>query len=178
MVALNKPAEKYVDFASALLRGSAATWWRFKSKNWKLQVNWDQFSAWLVEDFKPINSVQRAKDRIANLRQKRSAAEYCIEFRNAVLEIPDMNESWMLDAFFRGLKPNVQRELERYPPNDLHEAMRQAERIDAIDYKYSEGSRKHGNGNRHENRRRGESAHLRTVVLHQWSLVHCKHAPS
>jgi len=146
--AYNKPPAQWVGFASALLRGTAATWWRLKSHNGTAEISWDAFTAMMVADFKPVNSVQRAKDRIATLRQKRSATEYCNEFRLAVLDIPDMNESWMLDAFFRGLKPNVQRELERYPPPDLHEAMRQAERIDAIDYKYSSSSRNHNSHSR------------------------------
>ena len=91
----------------------------------------------LVTDFKPINSVQRAKDRVTAMRQKRSATEYCDDFRLTVLDIPDMDEAWKLDSFLRGLKPNVQREHKRYPPANLHEAMRQAERIDAVDFKYS-----------------------------------------
>lgn len=70
----------------------------------------------LATEFKPINAVQRAKDQVATLRQKRSATEYCNEFRLAVLDIPHMDEAWKLDSFLRGLKPNVQRELERYPP--------------------------------------------------------------
>jgi hypothetical protein len=96
----------------------------------------------LLQDFKPVNAVQRAKDRVATLRQTRSASEYCDNFRKAVLEVPEMSEAWKLDAFFRGLKPHVQRELERYPPTDLYEAMRQAERIDAIEFKYSRNVQK------------------------------------
>ena len=140
--ACNMGLEKYVDYAACLLRGPAAIWWRVRSQNGNLHVTWEQFKAMVIQDFKPVNAAQRARDRVATLRQTRSATEYCNEFRMAVLEIPDMSESWKLDAFFRGLKPNVQRELERYPPTDLYEAMRQAERIDAIDFKYSRSSQK------------------------------------
>ena len=147
LAASRKPESTWVAYASALLRGPAATWWRVTTLDGDLQRSdpwpWSTFSTALKNNFKPINSVQHAKDRVATLRQRRSATEYCNEFRLLTLDIPGMDEEWKLDAFLRGLKPNVQRELERYPPSNLADAMRQAERIDAVDFKYS--SRKAGN---------------------------------
>ena len=160
LVASRKPEAAWVPYASALLRGPAATWWRVRTHDGELQLDypWQVFSSAIKQTFKPINSVQHAKDRIATLRQKRSAAEYCNEFRLLTLDIPHMNEEWKLDAFLRGLKPNVQRELERYPPSSLEDAMRQAERIDSVDFKYS--SRKQGNsgGAQHERPWRNSSS--------------------
>ena len=156
LVATHKPESTWTTYASALLRGPAATWWRVRSRNGAiLDYPWEIFSEALKADFKRINAVQHAKDRIATLRQKRSATEYCNEFRLLTLDVPDMDEEWKLDAFMRGLKPNVQRELERYPPQTLEAAMRQAERIDAVDFKYS--SRKQSNGGRGEQDRQWRS---------------------
>ena len=65
--------------------------------------------------------------------------QYADAFRSAILDIPAMTEAWKLDAFTRGLRSNVRRELERFPPATLSEAIRIAERIDAIAYKYGYG---------------------------------------
>ena len=74
------------------------------------------------------------------MRQTGSAKAYADRFRSAILDVPGMTEDWRLDAFIRGLKPNVRRELERYPAVSLSEAIRVAERIDSIDFKFSRGA--------------------------------------
>ena len=74
LAASRKPESTWVDYATALLRGPAATWWRVKTNDGELQqfhaCTWSSFATELKQTFKPINSVQHAKDRIAALRQK------------------------------------------------------------------------------------------------------------
>ena len=171
LAASRKPESTWVAYASALLRGPAATWWRVTTLDGDLQRSdpwpWSTFSTALKNNFKPINSVQHAEDRVATLRQRRSATEYCNEFRLLTLDIPGMDEEWKLDAFLRGLKPNDQRDLERYPPSNLADAMWQAERIDAVDFEYS--SRKSGNSSGGSRTGSGGAAAVSTMGQHRWS---------
>lgn len=126
--------------AARALDGTASRWWRLETNNGQHQFSMEEFKAKNLECFKPVNAEQRARDKIASMRQTGSAKVYADRFRSAILDIPKMSEAWQLDAFTRGLKPNVRRELERYPTASLNEAIRVAERIDSIDFMFSRGS--------------------------------------
>lgn len=136
--------ERQLAKAATALEGAAGRWWRLETSNGETQFSWQEFKTKILEGFKPVNAEQRAKDSIASMRQTGSAKAYADRFRSAILDIPAMTEAWKLGAFTRGLKPNVRRELERYPPVSLSEAIRIAERIDAIDFKFSRGAGQHG----------------------------------
>src|SRR3954447_19530309 len=64
--------QDWVSFAALLLRGAAATWWQAKTveaerrKTGKIQT-WQEFCNAMVNQFKPANSIERARDKLANL---------------------------------------------------------------------------------------------------------------
>ena len=49
--------------------------------------------------------------------------------------IPNVSEGEMMDRFVRGLKPMVQREVDLRDPQTFEEAVRVAERVDAINFR-------------------------------------------
>src|SRR5262249_35154713 len=105
-----------VPFAALFLRGSAATWWQVKATDAnrgqvaRIQA-WKDFKKALMAQFKPANSVERARDKLANLRQTTSVKTYADTFRNLVLEIPGIQEDELLDRFKRGLKLRTRQEV-------------------------------------------------------------------
>jgi hypothetical protein len=93
----------------------------------------------LKRQFEPVNSEKLARDKLAALRQERSARDYIHQFRTLVLEIPNISPEEVMDRFTRGLKPNIRKEIELRPssgqPFGFDEACALAERQDALYYR-------------------------------------------
>ncbi|CAI5458056.1 unnamed protein product [Closterium sp. Yama58-4] len=117
--------------AGMMLRGAAATWWQ--SCHATIST-WEEFSASLLMNFEPVNTIERACDNLADLRQHRSVAEYINRFRELVLEIPDIPAAEQMDKFKRGLKPKIRTEVELRGAATLDEMIRVAERFDTINF--------------------------------------------
>jgi hypothetical protein len=124
----------YVGIAAVLLRGAAATWWRSVVTKGTAPTTYADFKIELVKMFEVINPVKNARDRLVRLRQIGAVRTYTSAFRNVCLEIPDMNDSEMLDRYIRGLKDRVQQEVNVRNPSTLDEAARIAERYDSATY--------------------------------------------
>ena len=124
-----------IQFTVTLLRQQATDWWRVFAPSRSLGT-WQEFRDAIIAEFKPISSVSIARDKIAVLRQRTSVATYTHEFRAITLEIPNMNEEEKLDRYKRGLKHHVRKELEIREPTSLVEAIRIAERLDAVEYSF------------------------------------------
>ncbi|CAI7787943.1 unnamed protein product [Closterium sp. NIES-54] len=100
--------EEWAPFAGTLLRGSAVAWWQ--SVRPAIQT-WHQFKEALVASYEPINAMARARDRLANLRQRTSATYYIAESCDISTEISDLSTAEALDTFKRGLKDDVRMEI-------------------------------------------------------------------
>jgi hypothetical protein len=127
-----------VQYASSYLGGAAAIWWRSRVRQYGPTGgvgSWDGFVEALTAQFKPVNGEKLARDKLARLMQARSVQDYTSKFRTLCLQIDEITESEMLDRFVRGLKPHVQREVELRDPTTLDDAVRIAERVDAIDFR-------------------------------------------
>ena len=66
-----------VPFAASLLRDNAALWWRYHveqadNNHEELITNWRDFKKALIDQFKPVNAVKTARDKLANLKQVKS----------------------------------------------------------------------------------------------------------
>ncbi|KAL1914576.1 uncharacterized protein VTP21DRAFT_8201 [Calcarisporiella thermophila] len=59
--------------------------------------------------FQPINSVKRVRDKLADLRQRRSVQEYAVTFRSLAMQIPGITEEELIDKFIRGLELEAER---------------------------------------------------------------------
>ncbi len=82
-----------------------------------------------------MNAEKAARDRLASLTQQRSVQDYVSQFRTLCFQIPGISEGEKMDRFIRGLKPQVQREVEIRDPQTFDEAVRMAERIDAVEFR-------------------------------------------
>lgn len=133
--ACQTPAHARLGFAATCLRDSARTWWRTRSADADAPTTWEGFKAELITAFQPINPVKVARDKLARLTQTNSVRLYASTFKSLALEIPGMTDDERKDRFIRGLKKNTQKEVELREPATFEEAVRIAERYDAISYR-------------------------------------------
>ncbi len=73
--------ERAVAYAATLLRGAAGTWWQLQERRAPLDpaalslvTNFTAFADALRQQFKPISSHERARSRLATLRQSGSVS--------------------------------------------------------------------------------------------------------
>ena len=70
--------ERMVYYATNLLRGDAATWWRMRYTTLMATrpptplPNWHEFQEQLIVQFKPVNAEKIARDKLAKLCQSSS----------------------------------------------------------------------------------------------------------
>lgn len=95
----------------------------------KIYVPWDQFVEALRAAFLPPDHHRSLRQRLANLRQTGTLAEYIVEFRSIRLSL-DISEDEALDRFERGLRPYTQGQLALYAPDTVDQAIRMATKID------------------------------------------------
>jgi len=100
-------------------------------------TDWRSFKNALTEQFKPVNAVKTARDKLASIKQVKSVQEYSANFRSLVLEIPGITEDEKIDRFSRGLKDNVRLEVELREPATLNEAIKVADRYDTITFQHN-----------------------------------------
>jgi hypothetical protein len=144
-----------VAFVGTLLRGNAAAWWEYVVKENELHGSketdcpWTAFKEELVKQFRPINHEERARDKLAVVRQRTSVSEYVSRFMAIIFDLPDITESEKIDRFFRGLKPRVKQYLLiKGKPKSFYELMQDAERMDATIY-YAQRLQDVGSQSRH-----------------------------
>lgn len=128
------PHEMRANLAASYLKGSAAVWWRTIETSPYPIRDWDRFCRELTSVFQPVNDEERARDRLAVVKQTGSVHEYVTKFRGIALRIPGMSEDEKVDRFIRGLKPHFQRELRIRGLKTLDEMIATAERMDAIHF--------------------------------------------
>lgn len=126
-----------ITVASGYLRGPALTWWRRISRvgNHDRPTTWHAFCQALLATFQPINPAETARDTLARLRQTTSVRQYASVMRDTALEIPGISDAELKDRFIRGLKAATQTEVRMRTPATFEEAVRVAERYDAIRYR-------------------------------------------
>ncbi|KAG2190788.1 hypothetical protein INT47_000170 [Mucor saturninus] len=110
------------EFAVNLLRERADTWWRRMELKDNHPTTWESFKLALSGEFRPVYSLQTARDRLARLYQTGSVAEYIDAFQDIQLELPGMNGEEALDKFVRGLHPSVRGNVLAARPVDVDDA--------------------------------------------------------
>jgi hypothetical protein len=115
--------EDKVTLASTFMRGDAEKWVlpiikRYMDPavhdqdNKNLVEDWDLFKARLREIFSPSAEVTLAEQKIQNLRQTRSAADYTTQFQQYA-ELVQWDDNALKRMYKQGLKPAVRAELMR-----------------------------------------------------------------
>ena len=118
-------------YAVNLFRGNIATWMRTFLGAGPLP-EWRVVREELLKMFAPISEQQQARDRLASLKQRNSVGAYSSQFLQLLLLLDTLPEAEKIDRFARGLKLPVAREVHLRNPSTLDEAIRIAERYDAI----------------------------------------------
>lgn len=135
-----------IAFASSVMKNSAANWWYMLVRSGNAPGEWEQFKNGVKNEFVPQECVQRARDKLRNLRQLGSVSSYLNHFRNIIIETPGITSDEQLDKFCSGLKSPLRIEVLKESPSNMNEASRIALNIDSVIY----GSRyfnNHGSNN-------------------------------
>jgi hypothetical protein len=111
-----------VKFAATLMRGRAETWLRRLEAESTLPAEWHDFKNSVIKAFKPVHSVEMARDKLAVLNQTGSVESYVDAFQNLSLEIPDLSPAEAKDRFIRGLQPSIRAYVRTQVPDSLDKA--------------------------------------------------------
>ncbi|GJR85425.1 putative reverse transcriptase domain-containing protein [Tanacetum coccineum] len=161
-----------VKFAAATLQGCALTWWNCKVATMGLeaanQIGWTEMRRLMIEEFCPIEEVQRMEHELWNLKVKEfDITAYTKRFYELVQLCPEMvpSERKKIEAYIRGLTDNIKVTVIRSKPTSLNEAVRMAhalmeqkaqariERIAEGNKRKWESSQGGNNGNNRNNNR-------------------------
>lgn len=124
-----------VIYAGALLEGNAKTWFMAQQAQHggALHAGWqsfDAFKAAFLAQFQEQFPADRARDRLANLRQKTSVALYAAEFQNLLIHLPHRDMGDNIHSFIRGLKPDIAKSVATLMPATLADAIDMAIKAD------------------------------------------------
>lgn len=103
--------ENNVCFGSSFFKGSAAIWWYNNVGSGNVRSTWNDFKYTVSQDSLFRDHLKRARDRLRNLKQTKSLAQYLGDFQNIVLTISRMHEDEKMDRFIQGLKHYVRIEM-------------------------------------------------------------------
>ena len=74
-----------ISFAASFFSGTAATWWFTKVETNTVPTTWTAFENAVTHEFVPSDSIQRSRDRMRRLSQRRGVSAYLSEFCNIAL---------------------------------------------------------------------------------------------
>lgn len=117
---------QWVPYAVMKLRGEAEEWWQQQTLYGNSINEWSKFRSMIINEYRPLNATQAARDQIAELRQTGTVSEYVAKFRSARILVPSMEDEEALDRFKRGLEPEVQAHVMTHFPATLQEAQTRA----------------------------------------------------
>lgn len=123
-----------ISFASTFFKGTAASWWFVKVQSQTVPATWAEFEASVRNEFVPMDTLRRYRDKLRELVQHKSVSAYLAEFRNVSLMIPNMTEDEKVDKFCVGLKPQVRLEVLKSGVQTLDEAAKIALNVDSALY--------------------------------------------
>jgi hypothetical protein len=148
--------EDKVTLASTYMRDKAEKWvlpiiTRYMSQsvndaeNKALVEDWDLFKIRLREIFSPYSEVTIAEQKIQDLRQTRSAADYTTQFQQYA-ELVQWNDNALKRMYKQGLKPGVRAELMRTGAEitSIHSLYKEAIRLDNQIYELALEERSYG----------------------------------
>ena len=138
--AAHTAAQARVPYAATLLRSNALTWWQGLSPTAR-PTEWENFKDDIIKYHQPISSVTVARDKIAQLVQRTSVANYVKDFKDLALNIPNFSEDERLDRFKRGLKHDVRLHVALANPSTFEAAVTIAGQVDDIMYGLHRGTR-------------------------------------
>ena len=130
--------QQAVTTMAGYFKGKAITWWRLHLQHNTAPVAFPELADLLRDKFIPKTAKRNLKDKMEKLRQFGSVTKFNTEFRDLLLEIPDLykNEEDLIHKYLNKLKSKTRVEVEWKitDENSLEEIMDLAERYDNIVY--------------------------------------------
>jgi len=90
----------------------------------------------LKAQFQPVNNTKNARARLDQLKQKTSVRLYNTEFREVMMQLPNMHEDDRIHAYIKGLKPRVASQVAMHQPTTLLQAQGLADTMDTIQFQH------------------------------------------
>ena len=127
------PGSEALNIAVSYLDGNAHEWWIAYSQTieGKNIAVWNQLKEALIDRFQSLNKEKAARDKLAKWKQVKDVLQFNHDFQRIVIDIPDISTSEQIDRYTRGLKPYIWKEMCTKDYENLTDAMRDAERIEA-----------------------------------------------
>lgn len=126
------PLDQRTSFAISYLKGSAAQWWRGTGYV-ALQLPWHRFYRYLGDRFAEASVCDNVRN-FHSLTQEASLSAYIEKFEAAVTlmrrDNPALPNDYYVNSFISGLHPYIQHHLQCHKPQDMHEAMWVARRLE------------------------------------------------
>lgn len=119
-------------FMRSYLTDKALTWyttWERMLSERGATISWSGMQEGLLQNFQAVDSLQTARMKLWDLKQKGGIHEYIEEFRDLQVSIMDMSGAEALDVFKRGLKDRIRKEVMVSNPSTVNEAIAIAQRI-------------------------------------------------
>ena len=133
------PVADQVKFAGGLLEGNPASWWLTVHgiiETLPVGEQWEAFENQIKAHFQPINTAVDARTRLDQIRQRTSVLVYNTEFREIMLQLPNMDEADRIHAYLKGLKPAVANQVAMQQPTELLVAQSLANTADTIQFQH------------------------------------------
>jgi Reverse transcriptase (RNA-dependent DNA polymerase)/Retrotransposon gag protein/Integrase core domain/Chromo (CHRromatin Organisation MOdifier) domain/GAG-pre-integrase domain len=98
--------------ATAKLTGDAKMWWRDHSStvsfNSPTRVrDWNMLKKELMNTFAPAENADKIRDKLRNIKQKGSIAQYNATFRNLSIQLSDLSFAEAKYEYLKGLNPKI-----------------------------------------------------------------------
>lgn len=124
--------ERKLSYAVSRLRGPAANWWRHVTSNVDEPelLTYDYFCDELTRRFKSDNADRVARERLRSLKQTTSVSAYLEAFLTSLYDIINFTDDDKCDAFLRGLKPILCKDVMMRRPSSFEEAVQFALAVD------------------------------------------------
>jgi hypothetical protein len=138
------PEHNKASIARLFLRDYADTWFVMYQQTGQYQGTWTSMTTGLKGQFAGIDPKKTAREKIRELKQRRSVQEYFDELSTCFMEIPEMTESEKIDRFLCGLRQDVRFhvELNSHEDDNLLTIVQKAATADNILFQ----QRRKGNG--------------------------------
>ena len=108
---LNMLNGEAVDTVAMWLTGDAGTWWRSLKSLRATPRSWDAFTDAFRRQFVPVNSEEKIRQQLKDLKQTTSVQAYTTRFRQLILLHPPLSEADALFEYKKGLKPHIRVEV-------------------------------------------------------------------
>ena len=122
--------------AASYMVGGAGTWAATRLKTLKQEGkvdSWTQFESDFRKLYCPANGDQLARGQLMKLRQdKDSVGEYYQEFERLALQVSNLEESFKLDIFMKGLRWKLYEKVYLQQPKTMREAYESAAQLEGM----------------------------------------------